>query len=310
MEQLTIFIAGIQFCIRCECSWTNFFLNELLAAHRDDSPSSDVPNHTIILKFVPDLENAAPEEAKFQWQGQLADGTGITKSTINKDHLLLKIGNEVLARCKINEHTTFIRITESTSNHGKRRPQPGGYLPPILQFILSCYGRYIVHASAVSWSKRAMLLLGDSGRGKTTTALALSHNGLSFMGDDLIIVEASNGNAYAHALLFKPKVVATKGRKNVVDVIGRDKLQTCQHAELTALIMMTKTPGTAAPFDKRPKQEVLQWLLAQGNDLGFMLNSKEWFETASAISVFSNGWIWAPGPPETLDLETVKEVFV
>jgi hypothetical protein len=49
----------------------------------------------------------------------------------------------------------------------------------------------VVHGSAVAWGDRAVLVLGGSGSGKTTAALALLEQGWTPLSDDLTIVDMS-----------------------------------------------------------------------------------------------------------------------
>jgi hypothetical protein len=48
----------------------------------------------------------------------------------------------------------------------------------------------LVHAGAVAVDGRGVLIVGVSGRGKSTTVLACAQTGFSFLGDDVCVVEA------------------------------------------------------------------------------------------------------------------------
>ncbi len=63
-------------------------------------------------------------------------------------------------------------------------------LTAILSWWLRSRGLEFVHAGAVSWAGRAALLTGDSGAGKTTSALACLASSLGYLGDDTCAVEA------------------------------------------------------------------------------------------------------------------------
>lgn len=63
---------------------------------------------------------------------------------------------------------------------------------------LAAHGQFIVHGAALRMpgnAGRALLLLAPSGRGKTTTALALALAGYALMTDDAIIVSRGEGGA-------------------------------------------------------------------------------------------------------------------
>jgi hypothetical protein len=59
---------------------------------------------------------------------------------------------------------------------------------PVLGFILRTWGRLALHASSVRVGDTAVLLAGDSGAGKSTTAAALAARGLPVLSDDLTAI--------------------------------------------------------------------------------------------------------------------------
>ena len=56
---------------------------------------------------------------------------------------------------------------------------------PVLGFVLRAWGRLALHASCVQIGDSAVLLAGDSGAGKSTTAAALAVRGVPVLSDDL-----------------------------------------------------------------------------------------------------------------------------
>ncbi len=66
----------------------------------------------------------------------------------------------------------------------------------------------LVHAGAVALDGRGVLIVGVSGRGKSTTALACAQSGFSFLGDDMCVVEAGSGGgpASVHGIYATAKV--------------------------------------------------------------------------------------------------------
>ena len=65
---------------------------------------------------------------------------------------------------------------------------------------LRARGRYLVHAAAVvDPDGGAWLLAGDSGSGKSTLAWVLVRQGWSLLGDDGVVIEATDGGVVARA---------------------------------------------------------------------------------------------------------------
>jgi hypothetical protein len=55
-------------------------------------------------------------------------------------------------------------------------------------------GAYLLHAAAVSLDDQALLLIGDSGAGKSTTAMAMVSAGCSYIGDDGCLIRRRSGD--------------------------------------------------------------------------------------------------------------------
>lgn len=64
---------------------------------------------------------------------------------------------------------------------------------PVLGFLLRSRGRLALHASCVRIGDSAVLLAGDSGSGKSTTAAALAARGLPVLSDDLTALSTDAG---------------------------------------------------------------------------------------------------------------------
>jgi hypothetical protein len=64
---------------------------------------------------------------------------------------------------------------------------------------------YFVHAAALALSNRALLLVGPSGKGKSTTAWALLHHGFRYLSDELgpLNLDHLEVQPYPHALCLK-----------------------------------------------------------------------------------------------------------
>jgi hypothetical protein len=69
--------------------------------------------------------------------------------------------------------------------------------------ILARRGVFLVHASAIAMGDRAILLLGDSGAGKTTTARRLGREGLERLSDDLVALDVSGPTPLLHPVPFE-----------------------------------------------------------------------------------------------------------
>ena len=63
-----------------------------------------------------------------------------------------------------------------------------------LIIALRAMGVYLIHAGAVSFEDRALLLIGDSGAGKSTTAIGLVNAGCSYLGDDGCLIREHAGD--------------------------------------------------------------------------------------------------------------------
>ena len=74
-------------------------------------------------------------------------------------------------------------------------------------------GLYSVHAAGVSRAGRALLIVGSTGSGKTTLALALARSGrFDFLGDDLLFLTTDTGQSRVHAFPDEVDVTAATTR--------------------------------------------------------------------------------------------------
>jgi hypothetical protein len=65
---------------------------------------------------------------------------------------------------------------------------------------MATQGKTAMHAAGVCLGDSGLLLVGDGGHGKTTTALAACQRGFSYLGDDVCIVELDAGHSRAHRM--------------------------------------------------------------------------------------------------------------
>ncbi len=71
--------------------------------------------------------------------------------------------------------------------------EPPGVLLAALLIALRVNGVYGLHAAAVCTEGRALVLVGDSGAGKSTTATALANAGCGYLGDDGVLLREHSG---------------------------------------------------------------------------------------------------------------------
>lgn len=74
-------------------------------------------------------------------------------------------------------------------------------------WMLRAHGVHLFHAAAVGLDGRGVLLVGEGGAGKSTTALACAAAGMDYLADDYVAVsEAADGSVWAHALYARAKL--------------------------------------------------------------------------------------------------------
>jgi hypothetical protein len=80
---------------------------------------------------------------------------------------------------------------------------------PTLAHLLAHRGRYVLHAAAVVYDDDAILVLGDTGRGKSTVAMAALRAGHEVLGDDLVVLVPLDDGSYE--LIGVPRPMAVPG---------------------------------------------------------------------------------------------------
>jgi hypothetical protein len=88
----------------------------------------------------------------------------------------------------------------------------GRPFPVALQAWLQSRGVVTLHAAGVACGGRAALIVGDSGSGKSTTALACANAGFGFLGDDQIAVSWTGRTPVAHSLFASARVDGIAGQ--------------------------------------------------------------------------------------------------
>jgi len=80
-------------------------------------------------------------------------------------------------------------------------------LRTLLHWWLPSHGTRLIHAAAVETGRRAALLVGPGGAGKSTTALACRERGLGYLGDDYVAVTSGEPRPTVHNLYASGKVI-------------------------------------------------------------------------------------------------------
>jgi hypothetical protein len=85
--------------------------------------------------------------------------------------------------------------------------ETGAPMLTILNWWMSAHGRQIVHAGAVGNSEGAVLLVGRSGSGKSSTSLSCLVSGLTYLSDDYCLV-ANEPEPFVYSIFCSGKVNA------------------------------------------------------------------------------------------------------
>jgi len=80
----------------------------------------------------------------------------------------------------------------------------------ILHWWCESHGKVLIHAAAVGWDNKAVLLCGPGGSGKSTTALLCALGGMAYLGDDYVVIEnrSVDGLAKAGQKLEEPFIIS------------------------------------------------------------------------------------------------------
>ena len=79
-------------------------------------------------------------------------------------------------------------------------------LRSILSWILSTNSKSLIHAAAVGTHNGAVILGGDSGAGKSSTALRCLSNGMFYLGDDICGIESNTIEPIAYSIYSSAKL--------------------------------------------------------------------------------------------------------
>ena len=97
----------------------------------------------------------------------------------------------------------------------------------VLARLLLGQGRFLLHAAAIRRDEEALLVVGDSGTGKSSLAYAAHLAGWRVLGDDMVVVEARGGALQARGI---PRVPTVPG--DVADGVRGEPLPNDPRARL------------------------------------------------------------------------------
>ena len=106
-----------------------------------------------------------------------------------------------------------------------------------------------IQATAISYNKKAVLIQGPSGIGKTSLALQLIERGATLIGDDIIEIYLKNNQLYCKSKEKLKGVIEVRGLGLVVG------LKVAQSASVLCVIRLHKKPT-----ERLPKQKTISLL--------------------------------------------------
>lgn len=137
----------------------------------------------------------------------------------SNNHTILVIRDNTLIDIDLNKNSARGYISKETLESQWALAHRVFYLP-VLE-ILRNLGAYYVHAGCVCRENECILLCGGSGQGKSTTTYALVRSGLSYMSDDAIFVQKSNGGLEVFS--FPEKIKLDKTSRSFFPEFGNFK---------------------------------------------------------------------------------------
>jgi hypothetical protein len=150
-----------------------------------ESASKSSASLTVLLHDLASAPNAAEFLEGFTPPGEEADMWLMESPDLM---LILQRPRRVFAAVDWNTNTAYWLIPDAASIPYLERARP---LKLLLTYWLGKQGRYFIHAAAIGNGQGGVLVVGQSGAGKTTTALSCLEAGLGYASDDhcLILLE-------------------------------------------------------------------------------------------------------------------------
>jgi hypothetical protein len=93
-----------------------------------------------------------------------------------------------------------------------------GILNSILARVKS---HYLIHAAALSWENRGLIMVADAGQGKTTLTLELVRRGYKFLSDELAAIRRLDGrlDAFPRRLRVRPETLELLDFRQIADQV-------------------------------------------------------------------------------------------
>jgi len=149
---------------------------------------------SLVLRYgVPPVEDVAPVGMRKFWDGPLPAGTHLRTYTCESAREMHVPGRARLRVDLATGHATAV------VRRGEEACLADGCLVGVLCEFLAQAGHYVFHAACLAAgegaARRAVLISGPSGTGKTTTALALAGAGMDLVTDDASFLAVRDGAA-------------------------------------------------------------------------------------------------------------------
>jgi hypothetical protein len=141
-----------------------------------------------------------------------------------------------------------------------------------LIWLLRERGRYALHASAVARDGRALLMAGESGSGKSSTALSLIHTGWDWLADDVVLLEPATVprlHGLARGFAFHPELAQrlpgltgeAVAEKQFVEIGGLYPTRRADASRPAALLFPKVTGVATSRMERLSNAETLAALL-------------------------------------------------
>lgn len=300
-------IAGAGFIFYSDQDWTELSIRKAMAHFVVDRAPGEA--HEVFVTAGRGDFPRPPGGQPPLFEGRLADETPVSLFNLGGARRLVLVGPEVAIEIDYSLNRSLLRLRESGPSAGRVRPEAFAYIMPLVVHALSHKGLYVIHGAAVALGGVAALLMGESFAGKTTMSLALAKAGFSFMGDDLVVLDAARGKPEIRSLPFTPRVKTLPGQKEVVwDYAALSELDIIDKAELGAILHLDRFAGGNGLEPMHPA-ESLRRVLDQGSHVRYLADGRDWAEKASLCAASVPSFTWRTGPPEELDPRPIRELL-
>ncbi len=121
------------------------------------------------------------------------------KQFFQNDHLLLMINKNQSIVAQFHQYSWQIYVQMFKELSAKHIVFELGFVDSLLTVILNRLGVQEVHAAVLGWKKKAILMPGKAGSGKTTTSLQLVKEGFTLLADDQVFLKEVKQNIHAFA---------------------------------------------------------------------------------------------------------------